>query len=328
MKIFEESQATMKSFLFNARMRWGFTVLAIFILLALVADFVAPYSPTEQHRDSFNSSPFHDSARPDTAHPKIRFWVAGESYRWLGLVSARRHLFGTDGSGFVFILGTDEFGRDIFSRIVFGARVSILVGLLGVLVSFSVGMILGGLSGYLGGWVDQIVMRGSELFMALPGLYLLLTLRSVFPKQLSSTLSFFLIVGILSLLNWGSIARVIRGMVLSIRKNEFVEAAQAIGASKMRVLRLHILPNTAPFLTAQALLTIPYYILGEMALSFLGLGIQEPDPSWGNMLASALNVTALTERPWILSPGVAIFLLVLAFNLFGEGLNDALSPRK
>lgn len=316
------------NFLPNSKSRWGFGILLVFIILAAGADFIAPYSPTVQHRDSYNSAPLSDSAHPGAASTKIQFFVVGESYRWFNWIPGRLHLFGTDGSQYLFLLGSDEFGRDIFSRLLYGARVSLWIGLLGMGVSFSVGMLLGGISGFYGGWIDQITMRSSELFMALPALYLLLTLRSVFPKQLSSTVSFFLIVGILSFVNWGSVARVIRGMVLSMRESLFVEAAHAVGASRMRILVRHILPNTAPFLVAQALLTIPFYILGEITLSFLGLGIQEPHPSWGNMLAAALNITALTERPWILAPGAAIFLVVFAFNLLGEGLNDALAPRK
>ncbi len=309
----------------NSRARWGFGILVLFAILAIGAEFIAPYSPSEQRRSSFNSPPLRDLGHPNASLTGVRFLVAGDGYRWLGIVPSNRHLFGTDGTWFVFLLGSDDLGRDIFSRLVYGARVSLFVGLLGVIISFGFGIFLGGVSGFWGGWLDQLTMRGSELFMALPTLYLLLTLRSVFPKEMSSTVSFFLIVAILSFVNWGTIARVIRGMVLSLREQQFVEAAQALGASRMRVLWLHVLPNAAPFLIAQALLTIPFYILGEIALSFLGLGIQEPNPSWGSMLSSALSITSMTERPWILAPGAAIFFVVLAFNLLGEGLNDALS---
>ncbi len=315
-------------FLPNARARWGFWLLVIFFVTAVAADFIAPYSPIVQHRASFNSPPLQDSAHPEAPPTTIHFFVRGDSYRWLGIIPSDWHLFGGAGSHRVFLLGSDDLGRDIFSRLVYGSRVSLLVGLLGVLISFGVGMIFGGISGYFGGWIDQVTMRGSELFMALPALYLLLTLRTVFPKELSSMVSFFLIIGILSFVNWGTVARVIRGMVLSMRSSQFVEAAEATGASRSRILCLHILPNTAPFLVAQALLTIPFYILGEIALSFLGLGIQEPNPSWGNMLAAAMNVTAMSERPWILAPGLAIFLVVLSFNLLGEGLSDAFAPKE
>jgi peptide/nickel transport system permease protein len=211
----------------------------------------------------------------------------------------------------------------------FGGQVSLTVGLVGIAISFSIGLMLGGISGYFGGWVDSLIMRTTELLLAIPTLYLLIALRGVFPMDLPSHQVYLAIVVILAFIGWAGLARVIRGMVLSIRRAEYVAAAEALGAGRLRIIARHILPNTMSFVIVAATVSVPGYILGEVVLSFLGLGVQEPAASWGNMLILARSVRALTSFPWMLFvPGTAIFLTVLAFNFLGDGLRDALDPRK
>jgi peptide/nickel transport system permease protein len=206
--------------------------------------------------------------------------------------------------------------------------VSLSIGLVGIAISFTLGMLLGGIAGYWGGRVDDGLMRLTELLLSIPGLYLLLGLRAVFPADLPSGRVYLAIVAILALLGWAGLARVIRGMVLSLRRAEFVTAAEALGMSRLRVLVRHILPNTLSFVIVAATIAVPGYILGEVVLSFIGLGVQEPAASWGNMLAQARSERMLISFPWMLvAPGAAILVTVMAFNLFGDGLRDALDPR-
>jgi len=203
------------------------------------------------------------------------------------------------------------------------------VGLVGIAISFALGLLLGGVSGYFGGWVDALIMRSTELLLSIPGLYLIIALRTVFPSDLSSRQVYLAIVAILALIGWAGLARVVRGMVLSIRRQDFVTAAEALGAGRLRVIARHVLPNTASFVIVAATLSVPGYILGEVFLSFLGVGVQEPSASWGNMLQQARSLTVLTDFPWLLyAPGTAIFLTVMAFNFLGDGLRDALDPRR
>jgi peptide/nickel transport system permease protein len=254
--------------------------------------------------------------------------VRGDGYRLFGMIPANLHLFGTTPGERVYLLGADPYGRDQLSRLLSGAQVSLTVGLVGIAISFTLGLLLGGVSGYVGGWIDVVIMRTTELLLSIPGLYLIVALRSVFPPGLSSRQVYLGIVAILALIGWAAFARVIRGMVLSIRRAEYVVAAEALGMSRARVLVRHILPGTTTFVVVAATLAVPGYILGEVFLSFLGVGVQEPAASWGNMLIHARSLRALQSFPWLLfGPGLAIVATVMAFNVLGDGLRDALDPR-
>jgi len=239
------------------------------------------------------------------------------------------HLYGVDPPGRVFLLGSDSFGRDVVSRLLYGSQISLTVGVVGIAISFTLGLLLGGIAGYFGGWADTVIMRFAELLLSVPSLYLIIALRAVFPVDLPSRQIYLGIVAILAFIGWAGLARVIRGLVLSMRKSDFVTAAEALGFSRFRVITRHVLPNTMSYVIVAATLSIPGYILGEVVLSFLGVGVQEPSASWGNMLNQARSIRALTTFPWLLFvPGTAIFLTVMAFNFLGDGLRDALDPRR
>jgi peptide/nickel transport system permease protein len=259
---------------------------------------------------------------------RLRFLGRGESYRILGIVNTDIHLFSVEAPGVFYLLGSDRFGRDVFSRIMYGSQISLSVGLVGIVISTVIGMLIGGFAGYYGGFTDFVSMRLVELILAIPSLYLILVLKNTFGNSLSSGQSYLLIVSILALVGWASQARVIRGMVLALKESEFVLAARALGFTNSRIVIRHILPNTLSFVIVTATLGVPFYILGEVGLSFLGVGIQEPEASWGNMLQDAeQSLDHLTEFTWILIPGVFILIAVLAWNFLGDGLRDASDPR-
>ncbi len=263
----------------------------------------------------------------DQRYP-VRFFVKGEkSSVLLGLVETKWHLFDVEAPGRLYLLGADYQGRDLFSRLIIGGRVSLTIGLIGTGISLVLGMIVGGLSGYLGGWWDSGLQRLCELIMLIPGLYTLMILYNAMPDGLSSVQVYFGVVTILSFIGWAGLARVIRGMVLSIKTSDYVMAARASGVPTWRIVVRHVLPGTFSYAVVAASLRIPAYILGESGLSMIGMGIQDPVPSWGNMLNRARNIADLTLHPWLLWSGVAIFVTVMAFNYLGDGIRDALDPR-
>ena len=333
----------------------GGSVLVVLYALMAGAEFLAPYALDFSDRALFYAPPVGvhivDAAGrwhlrpfvyayrltdpalriygPDTSRTyDVHLFVSGFPYRLLGVIPTHAHLLGVDPPARVFLLGSDQFGRDLLSRTLYGSRVSLLIGLLVVVISFPLGMLLGGISGYYGGLLDNVIMRSVEVLAAFPSFYLLLTLASVLPPTLSSAGRLFMISAVFSLVGWGGLARVIRGLVLSIRELEFVLAARAAGQRDLKVITRHILPITSSYVIVAATLTIPGVILGESGLSFLGLGVQEPSTSWGLLLAQAQSVDVLTQFPWLLIPGLMIVITVLAYNFLGDGIRDALDPRQ
>ncbi len=288
-----------------------------------------------------------DRSRPSP----LRFFVSGDEYQFLQLklplptrfslqnpqiedvevfpgIKGNLHLFGTAGAGRLNLLGTDEQARDQLSRLMHGGRISLFIGILGTLITFPLGLLVGGISGYFGGILDAVLMRIVEVIMVVPAFYLLVALGGVLPPGLTSAQRFVLIVVITSFISWAGLARVVRGQVLSIKERVFVQAAKAMGGRSLYIIARHILPQTATYIIISATLTIPSFIVAEAVLSLIGLGIQQPDPSWGNMLSIATNASILVLQPWLIwSPALLISLTVLAFNLLGDGLRDALDPR-
>ncbi len=335
---------------------WGLRILVVLYGLAILAGFLAPYSYDSEQRDhsyhppmrihfvdsrgTFHWRPFVYGSQqgfneyyesvvmedPSKAY-SLHFFVKGEPYRLLGFIPGRIHLFGVERPGRFYLLGADARGRDLFSRILFGSQISLSVGVVGVAITLAIGLVVGGLSGYFGGRVDFLLMRLCEMVMMVPGFYLMLALRAAFPVQLSSIQVYLLIVVILSFVGWAGLARVIRGMVLSFRKQDFVEAARALGIRDFPIILRHVLPQTLSYIIVTATLSIPSYMLGESGLSLIGLGIQDPQASWGNLLSDAMAISEIRYHPWILIPGLFIFVSVMAFNFLGDGLRDALDPK-
>lgn len=337
--------------------RLGIIVLFILYFCALFADPLTPYSmyfsdadlanapPTPIHIENtagqvawpfvyqvertFDPATFKQTyqEKTDKKFP-VKLFVKGEEYKILGFIPGDIHLFGVESPARIFLLGSDINGRDNFSRLFFGAQKSLTIGFLGLLVAFPIGIIYGGIAGFAGGIVDNVMMRIAEAIMSIPSFYLLIGLAAILPPGMSSSERFALITVILSMIGWAGLARIIRGMVLSIREEEFVQAAIASGMPEFMTVVKHVLPQTASFVIIAATQGVPGFILSESGLSFIGLGIQQPDASWGNMLKAALdNVNDLVSQPWLIAPGIFIFITILCFNTVGDVLRDVLDPK-
>jgi peptide/nickel transport system permease protein len=258
----------------------------------------------------------------------IRFFCLGDSYDFWGVVPGSFHFVCPPEDGTLFLLGTDRLGRDMLSRIIYGARISLTVGLIGIVISFSLGLVIGGIAGYYGGLADTIIQRVIEIVRSFPEIPLWMALSAILPVNWSPILIYFGISAILGLIDWTGLARAVRSKLLALREEDYCVAAQLIGASPTRIIARHLMPGFMSHLIASATLTIPTMILGETALSFLGLGLRPPITSWGVLLNEAQNINVVALYPWLMLPVLPVIVLILAFNFFGDGLRDAADPYK
>lgn len=329
-------------------------VLALVYGAVMFAGFFAPYNPAAQHRTlpfapptrihfvdaegNLHFRPFvyqwtpqpgefaeyvQDESRP---YP-LKFFVREAKYKLAGALACNLHFFGVQAPGGIYVLGTDGYGRDEFSRLLYGGQISLLAGLIAAALSLAIGTLLGALAGYHGGVVDDALMRVGELFLAVPWLYLLFAVRAFLPLHISPIGAFLLLVIVIGTVGWARPARLIRGVVLSARERNYVLAARGFGASHLYLLRRHILPQTLGVFLTQAALLIPQYILAEVTLSFLGLGVGQPVPTWGNMLGALQHYYVLVSYWWMLAPGLALIPVFWGYHALADFLHERVESR-
>ena len=328
--------------------------IALVVLLAalhaavIFAGFLAPYDAASQNRElpfvpptrlHFFDSAGHFTMRPfvhlwkargdvfgeyeedsSQAYP-LRFFVSGDRYRLAGLVLSETHLFGVSAPAQIFLVGTDGFGRDVFSRTLYGGQISLSAGLLATAITLAVGSFIGGLAGFYGGWLDDLLMRVADLFLALPWLYLLFAVRAFLPLQMEPLQAFIVLISVIGFVGWARPARLVRGVFLSARERNFVHAARGFGAGDGYIVRRHIVPQASGVILTQAALLVPQYVMAEITLSFLGLGVGEPVPTWGNMLNALMQINVLQSYWWMIAPGLMTIPFFLGYQVLGTLLD-------
>lgn len=333
----------------------GGILVGFLYLIAIFCEVIAPYSPQRYNSalafappqrirfvdldgkfhwrpfvygwtKQFDPATFQTTYVPDPSQRyPLRFFVRGDQYKFWGLFDFDLHLFGVE-EGYIFLFGSDTLGRDLFSRIVYGTRVSMSIGLVGVFISFILGIVIGGFSGYRGGLFDDITQRVIEFLRTIPTIPLWMALAAALPKNWTAMQNYFAITVILSLIGWTGLAREVRGKFISLREEDFIMAARLSGTSEFGIIVHHMLPSFLSHIITAMTLSIPAMILGETSLSFLGIGLQPPVVSWGVLLQQAQNLRSVALAPWLMLPGAFVFIAVLSFNFLGDGLRDAADP--
>lgn len=332
----------------------GSAVLAIFVFIMIFCEFLAPYGPQSRNSDYIFGKPqrlhlFDEAGKfqgvfvygVETAFDretmqlvltedrdviyKIRLFGRGETYKLWGIIETNLHLFVVD-DGFIHLFGTDNLGRDVFSRTLYGTRTSLSIGFIGVLISFVVGLLMGGVSGYFGGFFDNVIQRLIEFIRSIPTLPLWMSFAAALPKEWSPLRVYFTVTIILGFITWTTLARRVRGKLISMREEDFVFAARIAGSNDLRIIVRHMLPAFLSYIIVDLTVSFPAMILGETTLSFIGLGLREPVVSWGVLLQASQNVKAIEQHPWLFIPAAFVIVSVLAFSLVGDGMRDAADP--